>query len=524
MKDLAPRWEPLVSPRRLGGTGKRQHEGMRTRPRLAGSVVLALLTAAVTTALAPAVPAAAADIPLPSQDPFYRYTGATPLAKVEPGTVLKTREVTLAADTNATPLPATQLLYRTSDELGRPTATVTTVVVPPTATVTPNVIAYLSFYDSLADKCDPSYTLRGGDPGPNNQQLTDAEQAFVQLYYATGNVVTVPDFEGPGLHWTAGHESGYGTLDAVRATEAFLGAPTTTKVGLTGYSGGSIAADWAAELAPTYAPELNVVGVAAGGVPVHFFHNLTYINGSDGWSGIMPAVLVALGRAYGLDLDAYLNDYGKSLVKKDATGCIGDFNGTHPGLTIEKMLKPQYKDPRNVRPFVDVINKLIMGTVPGHPKPPMFLAVGNNGSSVGDDIMVTKDVEALAHQYCAQGMTVQYEEYDGFAHSEAAVRFEPRAVQFLVQRFAGLPATNDCATVGPGNSLAPVSYVPPKASQGSGSSSAGGSGSRPAGGSPSSSGGGSGQDLAETGGAPVLGVAALLLLAGAATALRFARA
>ena len=469
---------------------------MSLRPLLAALVLL--------SALAPAGPAQAATVPLPRDDPFYRYTGPTPLAQLKPGTVLKTRSVTLAADTTATPLPATQLLYRTSDEVGHATATVTTVVVPPTATVAPNVIGYLSFYDSLSDKCDPSYTLRGGDPGPNNQQLSDAEQAFLQAYYATGSVVTVPDFEGPGLHWTAGHESGYGTLDAIRATEAFLHAPATTKVGLTGYSGGSIAADWAAELAPAYAPELNIVGVAAGGVPVHFFHNLTYINGSQGWSGIMPAVITALGRAYGLDLDAYLNSYGKALVAKDSTGCIGDFNGTHPGLTIQKMLKPAYQEVRSIKPFVDVINKLIMGTAPGHPRMPMFLAVGNNGSSVGDDIMVTKDVEALAHEYCSQGMTVQYEEYPGFAHTQAALRFEPRAVQFLVQRFAGLPPTNSCASVGTGNSLAPVAYVPPRTTS-------------PASGTGTAGSARSGPGLASTGGAPLLGLAGLLLLsAGAA--------
>jgi hypothetical protein len=257
------------------------------------------------------------------------------------GTVLKTRAVTLALDANGTPLPATQLLYRTQDELGHPTATVTTVITPPGSTVAPKIIGYLSFYDSLSDKCDPSYTLRGGDPGAPNQQLSDAEQAFVEAYVATGNVVTVPDFEGPGLHWTAGHEAGYGTLDGVRATEAFLHAPKSTMVGLTGYSGGSIAADWAAELAPSYAPEINIVGVAAGGLPVHFAHNLVYISGSPSWSGIMPAVFYALAHAYDLDLDTYLSDYGKKLVAKDSTGCIGDFNGTHPGLKVEQLLKPQ---------------------------------------------------------------------------------------------------------------------------------------------------------------------------------------
>ena len=39
-------------------------------------------------------------------------------------------------------------------------------------------------------------------------------------------------------------------------------------------------AEWAAELAPTYSPELNLVGAAIGGIPVHLAHNTRYINGT----------------------------------------------------------------------------------------------------------------------------------------------------------------------------------------------------------------------------------------------------
>ncbi len=49
---------------------------------------------------------------------------------------------------------------------------------------------------------------------------------------------------------------------------------------MVGYSGGSIATEFASEEAPKYAPKLDIVGVAEGGVPVDFFHNLAYINGS----------------------------------------------------------------------------------------------------------------------------------------------------------------------------------------------------------------------------------------------------
>ena len=479
---------------------------------------LAPLVAVLALLVGSAVPAfAAAPPPLPRADPFYRYSGSTPLAQIAPGTVLDHRDVNLGLGTSAGPVPATQLLYRTSDEQGRPSATVTTLAVPPGATVVPRVVAYLSFYDSLSDKCDPSYTLRGGDPGASNTQLTQVEQALVAQYYASGYITTVPDFEGPGLHWTAGHEAGYGTLDALRATESYLKLPSATPSALYGYSGGSIAADWASELAPTYANELNIVGVAEGGIPVDFAHNLTYIEGSASWSGIIPAVLVALSRAYGIDIPKYASAQGLALTDKVQDQCIGDFSGTTPGLTSDQLLKPEYRPLLAQPEFAGVINNLLMGTVPGHPKGPLLMAVGNdpnnsgagpNDAKQGDDIMVTKDVEALAHEYCGQGVPLQYQEIANTTHEQAAVVFEGLASTFIAERFNGVPFVSGCASVGQGNDISPLSVRSSTAT-----STSAGSGSTPTSGSARAT--TSTRALASTGAGHLAPVAGLLLLVGA---------
>ncbi|MGH3745150.1 MAG: lipase family protein [Mycobacteriales bacterium] len=495
--------------------------------RLAALTTVAAVAAAA--GLVGTVPARAAGPALPSADPFYQYANTVPgragvpLASLAPGTVLATRSVDLGFGTTPSPAPpgvtpdplpalpttAEQLLYRTADEQGKPAVTVTTVIEPATGAVAPKIIAYLSFYDSLAGKCDPSYTLQGGDPGAANSTLTGAEQALVQAYAADA-VVTVPDFEGEGLHWTAGHEAGYGTLDAIRATESYLKAPASTMVGLTGYSGGSIAADWASELAPSYASELNIVGVAEGGIPVDFAHNLDYVNGSADWSGIIPAVLVALSRAFGIDLATYLSPYGATLASKVQDECIGEFEGTTPGLTIQKLLKPQYQDFLAVPTFATVVNELLMGSAPGHPEGPLFMAVGNdpkNAQGQGDDIMVTADVEALAHEYCAQGVPVQYAEYANASHEEAALQFEPAAISFLQQRFLGAPFTGNCASVGTGSSLAPLSTSGPTAPATPAPSS-----------TPAVTTTGATGDLAFTGAGPGVALVALALVAGGAAA------
>ncbi len=306
----------------------------------------------------------------PGQDPFYRYSGRVPLARVAPGTVLKQRSIDLAIGTTSTPVSAEQLLYRTTGESGRPTVTVTTVLAPLGSSSPARLVGYLSFYDALGAQCDPSYTLRGGDPGSANQQQAEEEEAIIGSYLAAGFVLTIPDFEGERVEWTAGQEAGYGTLDALRATEHYLAMPSDSPVGLTGYSGGSIAADWASELAPSYAPQLKLVGVAEGGIPVDYAHNLTYINGSSGWSGIIPATLVALSRAFHLHLGRYLSPYGKKLAAQVQTACIGSFYGAYPGLTVQQLLKPKYHDALRVPAFVRIINHLIMGSAPESPDRP----------------------------------------------------------------------------------------------------------------------------------------------------------
>jgi len=413
---------------------------------------------AVAMALTLAVPTAApsqAAIPLPHEDPFYSYDGTTPLQDVPRGTVLKSRSVTVGVPgTGLGVVPATQLLYRTQDEQGRPSTTVTTVV-NPTGPVNGGLVAYLSFYDALGDQCSPSYTLQGGDPGSSNAQLADAEAGLVVGLAAQGYAVTVPDFEGPDLHWVAGHESGWSALDGIRATESYLGMASTQKVGLFGYSGGSIAGEWASELAPTYAAELNIVGTAIGGIPVHLAHNLRYVNGSDTWSGVMPAVLVSLGRAFGIRINKFASAYGKQVMAQVQDQCIGSFNGNYPGLRVQQLVKPKYHAFLKVRPFARTINSLIMGSAPGHPLMPMFMGVGN-ADGTGDHVMIVKDVQGLAHEYCGEGVTVQLKVYEGAEHSQAGLQFFPEAMAFLGQRFAGVPFTGNCADIPVGSSLAPL--------------------------------------------------------------------
>jgi hypothetical protein len=378
----------------------------------------------------------------PTKDCFYRYTASTPLAKIPLGTPLKKRSVTIGLSTHPTPLPAEQILYRTEDGTGQPVVSVTTVVLPATQTVTPKVVAYLSAYDALSPKCDPSYTLRGGDPDPNNT-VPQLEQGLVQSLRANGFIVTVPDFEDERLDYVAGIESGRSSLDGIKATIAALTLPASTPIGLEGYSGGSIAADWASELQPTYAPALHMVGTAMGGIPVNLLHTLTYINGEAGWAQVMPAALQGIARSYHFDLTPYLSAYGKKIVAGESDQCIGDM-AQWGNMTLKQLMKPQYADVPNVPVFRQLLGRLTMGTTPGHPSAP-FLMMWGDSDGTGDGVMIAKDEAALAAHYCNAGLAVLSQQFNDLNHVDVIAPFVPAAQAWLTERFTGAPAPSNCA-------------------------------------------------------------------------------
>ena len=424
----------------------------RIAVKLSKFLLAPAFAAALLAATIPGAPAQAQGPTLPSQDPFYTYTGSTPLSSISPGTVLKKRSVTLTIAGLSIPVATEQLLYRTTGEQGQPTVTVTTLIRPLLSILLPtNIVAFQTAYDGLGSECDPSYTLQGGNSGDT---IAQAEAAEIAVYVTAGLTVTVPDYEGENLDWGAGQESGYNTLDAIRATEGYLSASSGTPVGMVGYSGGSIATDWAAELAPGYAPALHIVGAAAGGVPVDFAHNLTYINGDQDWAGVIPAVLISLGRAFGVSISPYLSAYGEQVTSAVSGECIASFASEYPGLTVQQLLGSQYQDPFQIPALVTILNKLIMGTG-GTPAEPILLGVGN-ADGTGDGIMIADDVEALAHEYCQRGVSVTFDEYPGLQHTPAAVPFETHALTFLESLFGGSSPGSNCSSIGPGNSLAPL--------------------------------------------------------------------
>jgi Secretory lipase len=98
--------------------------------------------------------------------------------------------------------------------------------------------------------------------------------------------LVVTDYEGlgtPGVHTYANRlAQGQALLDAARAAQRLPGTSLDPHgpVALWGYSQGGGASASAVELAPGYAPELDVVGAYVGAPPADLAQAMPYADGS----------------------------------------------------------------------------------------------------------------------------------------------------------------------------------------------------------------------------------------------------
>jgi hypothetical protein len=420
--------------------------------------------AATSSATPPAAP------PPPQTDPFYQYTGTTPLSKIKRGTVLKTRTEQWHVASIPLPVTVVQLLYRTNNAQNKPAVNVTSVLLPASSslTKTTQLVGYGSFYDSLNPADEPSVVF-SGTPFSQNSELTTIETEDIGQMLLSGDAVSVADTEGEKADFATGPEYGMTTLDGLRAatSSTATNVSPTAKVALMGYSGGAIATEWAAVQAPTYAPDIEsrLVGATEGGVLIDPDHNLHYVEGSSTWAGVMPMALVGIARAYGVNVNPYLNATGQADVAALQNANINTAESDYAGITWADIAKPKYAEPEDVPVLVKLINKLNIASFPA-PKVPMLIAQGTGGQldgtnpsptyGPGDGVMIAGDVRSYARQVCASGDAVDYAQTEGLSHELTEPVWSTAALAWVASRFAGAPATSDCSTIAAGNDLSPV--------------------------------------------------------------------
>lgn len=388
--------------------------------------VRAVLLALVVSCLF--APGAVAAPVHPDSDPFYAAPPVE-LETIEPGTILRSRQVTVNGLFVPIPSTAWQLLYRSTDSKGRAIVAVSTVLVPltPYPAGERPLVSYQVAIDSLGSQCNPSYTLQTG---------MQKELVAIAPVLEAGWAVVVPDFEGPRNAYTAGLVSARTTLDGIRAAKAFSPAGLSgSPVGLWGYSGGGQATAWAAEQAPVYAPEIEIAGVAAGGVPPDLEQVARQIDGGP-FAGIYFAATVGLSREFPeVDLDAYLNASGRAMRNKIGKECAETLVFGYPGQTMAEHT--------NVGDFLAVpaVRKVIEANRLGKVMPTAPLYVYH---SMFDELIPVAGPDALVDLYCTKGVELIYNRDVAGEHIAYAFTGAPAAIGFLEARFNGAPMVSNC--------------------------------------------------------------------------------
>ncbi|KAJ5701314.1 hypothetical protein N7488_008862 [Penicillium malachiteum] len=246
--------------------------------------------------------AASEDGPLlPMDDDFYSPpddNGAWKLS--DTGTILKSREVSIAQliGQGKSGAKGYQLLYSTKDVHGNPDVTVTTIIVPKYP-YRKRVISLQNAYDSPSVNCHPSYGLQYGAEG-YGASWNRLNLAFMAPYLRVGPILNIPDYEGSNAAFAVGPQSGYQTLDSIKAALAsteLTGIKEEANVLMFGYSGGALATEWATELKTAYADDLPIIGAVIGGAPTNV--SQTYLNVDGGpLSALNVAAALGIMNAY----------------------------------------------------------------------------------------------------------------------------------------------------------------------------------------------------------------------------------
>lgn len=404
---------------------------------------IALLAAALlatSTVIAAAPPASAAAVPVPENDPFYAVPAD--IASYANGAVIGSRKITALAYVFPMQTDAWQILYKTNDSHGVPTATVTTLMVPTAAwkgTGPRPLVSYQTAEDGTAGKCAPSYGLRAGVLVGG---AAAAESGLMLQALIKGWAVSAPDYEGPESQFLAGRLEGQAVLDGVRASLAFTGAglPANTPVGLWGYSGGSFASSIAAQLEPTYAPEINLQGVALGGFVSEIRDTIDKFNGTIFGGAIAMGVNGPLRAFPEFNLGQYLSAEGKKKVAAAAGDCISDAVARYPFLGYSDI--EAYPGAMNAPAVVDLLHSISPSGIPGTPSAPVY-----EYHAQFDQLAPIGTARKQLRRYCDDGVPVQHVVDYLTEHISQVVAGAPGAVAFLASRFAGQAPKNTCAKI-----------------------------------------------------------------------------
>lgn len=257
--------------------------------------------------------------------------------------------------------------------------------------------------------------------------------------------VLTTDYEGLEAQFTAGLQSGHATLDSIRVVlqeGPNVGLSPDARYALWGYSGGALASGWAAELQPTYAPELNFAGIALGGLTPNVSSVLeTITNGSS--AGLAFSGIYGQAKAFS-NLSDWL-DQNLLPEKADkfwaaAHGCLSQASDIGSGEDMYTYFKDGEASFHDAVPQSIFYYSGLMG-IRDTPTAPLFVY-----KAVADEISVVEDTDDLVEKYCAQGARIEYHRDWVGTHFSEAIAGSASALNWVSERLDGEEVDDGCRT------------------------------------------------------------------------------
>jgi alpha-beta hydrolase superfamily lysophospholipase len=350
---------------------------------------------------------------------FYNPPASLPASN---GALIKSQPQPLGASIVIAGVPvwlpgkAQKIMYKSTDANGLPAA-VTGVYIEPTKPWTGGgprpLVAYAEGTQGQGDACAPSRTLQNTVVLEPGQTSLGYEVPSIYGLLNKGIAVVVTDYIGLGtpdrLHTYVDRlDMGHAVLDAARTALQVPGASVTSSspVGIYGYSQGGGASASAAELQPSYAPDVNLKGAYAGAPPADLIATLKQADGTilTGVLGYAINGLVTNNAALKPILDANTNAAGKAALATASTQCIGDSILSFAGKKTSSWTntgESAYSLVNRIPAAKAIADAQRIGRI--KPAVPVQVLTGTQ-----DDIVPHGQAKQLALDWCAKGANVYY--------------------------------------------------------------------------------------------------------------------
>ncbi len=389
------------------------------------------------------------------------YTPPDPLPPGSPGDVIRSEPLRLVYEPSGQlgswVATATRIMYRSTDARGDPNAVTGTYFEPdnpwPGAGPRP-LIAFAPGTQGQGDQCAPSRMFSQSIHFSSGLDITlGYEELFVATMVARGFAVVVTDYDGlgtPGMHTYVNRlAEAHAVLDAARAAKQLPGTSLEPNgpVALWGYSQGGGASAAAVELAPQYAPDIDIVGAYVGAPPANLLDLLPYLDGSI-LVGVAGYLINGVIQAYPEAAQAIhdkLTIYGEDLLSKTKDQCVAE---TALTFGFHHLFEYFNEDPAQAlsgEPFRSLLDLQRIGRL--KPTAPVFI-----DSNRFDPLVPWTGANQLGRDWCAQGVDVQFwtNEQPPFLnkldvnHVLTPLVDGERSMQWIADRFNGLPTTPNC--------------------------------------------------------------------------------